>query len=621
MCRTSLKLCNAFGIVCLSYIFLPPVSASEPSKVPNAKKPSNTQNKSGPPAGEKNSDQTDMICDPETGVCIIDEQGKYVPSSSDNKIVTPLEFKLPDAYGREVHASDYRGVPVLIMTGACWCGGCQSDAEPLRQIEEKYRARGLQVIRSVSYDNELPAWEFQKHYRLPFVQLLDPIREFEKKYNKDGWTFIMLADSGGKVIYRKNMANWLELNRLLEAMLPERSPVKSAEREGIYYMPATLKRSGEIDKTRQIDRFPSLACADDGRMYVAFTTNRGGTQDVYLRVFDGRKWLPDKPIAATEADEFDGTVIVDRENRPWVSWTSDADGPAYNIFVTCASESTSKSKPTQITHSDAKDGTMHARMAVDAQGRTWVTYYQWERIHGISRDKEVYARYLDKDHWADTIHVSPEDISVFEDHTDPAIAAIGDGVVIGWSWDFHRQLSCPAYSRVPSEPSIFLRKVEPGPKFERARAVSGANVDTRPTIAVGQGGRIWCAWESAAMNRKVGGSMKMAAASVEDLQHEEQPGVGMNVTGLQSNICTPCLAASSKGGVALVWAESNPKSQWTLKQTRWDDKKNSWNKAKTIVAKGNPRFPTAAYAKDGKLWVAYCVDNGDRREVAVVKVE
>ena len=50
-------------------------------------------------------------------------------------------------------------------------------------LEEKYRARGLQLIRSVSYDNNLPAWEFQKHYRLPFVQLLDPIREFESHYN------------------------------------------------------------------------------------------------------------------------------------------------------------------------------------------------------------------------------------------------------------------------------------------------------------------------------------------------------------------------------------------------------------------------------------------------------
>ena len=89
-----------------------------------------------------------------------------------------LKFTLIDAYGRKVNAGDYRGVPVLISTGACWCGGCQGHAEQLRLLEEKYRPQGLQLIRSVTYDNELPAWEFQKHYRLPYVQLLDPSREF-----------------------------------------------------------------------------------------------------------------------------------------------------------------------------------------------------------------------------------------------------------------------------------------------------------------------------------------------------------------------------------------------------------------------------------------------------------
>jgi len=410
--------------------------------------------------------------------------GKGGSQESDYDKAAPLEFTLFDSYGREVRASDYRGVPVLISTGACWCGGCQGDAEPLRLLEEKYHARGLQVIRSVTYDNELPAREFQKHYRLPYVQLLDPSRDFESRYNNDGWPFLMLVNSEGKVIFRKNMADWQELTKLIESVLPERSPLETVKRDGISYMPETVKRSGETEKLRQCDRFPSLACADDGRIYVAFSTNRGGTQDVYLRVFDGQKWLPDRPVVATEADEFDGTVVVDRENRPWVSWTSNAGGPQYNIFVTCAAESSTKNPPTQVTHSLPKDGTMHARTAVDLKGRIWITYYQWEWIFGKSRDKEVYTRYLEQDRWSDEIHVSPEDILPADDHTDPVIAPFRNGVVIGWSWDFHHVPENQGYSQVPQEPSIFLRRVEPGPKLERARAVSGPNVDTRPTIAL-----------------------------------------------------------------------------------------------------------------------------------------
>jgi len=31
-----------------------------------------------------------------------------------------LDFKLYDVYGREVHSSDYLGVPVFFEFGACW---------------------------------------------------------------------------------------------------------------------------------------------------------------------------------------------------------------------------------------------------------------------------------------------------------------------------------------------------------------------------------------------------------------------------------------------------------------------------------------------------------------------
>jgi glutathione peroxidase-family protein len=583
-----------------------------------------------------------------------------------------------DAYGRGVCSDDYRGVPLLIATGACWCGGCQSDTEPLRLLEEKYHARGLQVIHSFSYDNNLPAWEFQKHYRLPFVQLLDPIREFEKHYNSDGWSFIMLADRQGNVVFRYNGSIrdvFSDLNNALESMLPKQAPVETIQCEGVSYMPATLSRSGELKKTRLCDRFPSVACGSDGRVYVVFTTNRNGTQDVFLRVRDGYKWLPDQPIAATEADEFDGTVVVDHENRPWVSWTSNAGGQ-YNIFVACVEkpsgknsakssdksakqsstkflEKTSKAtasetdlendseagreansenarktkpdakleiEPIQITHSAARDDSMHGRMAVDSNGRLWVTYYQWERVYGTSRDKEVYTRYFENGRWSDVIHVSPDDVPVFEDHTDPVIVPWGDGVVIGWSWDFHRQNSTPAYSSVPDSPSIFLRKVAAGQKLERARAVSGANIDTRPTLAVSTTGHVFCAWESAVRDSRNNVNRKMITTSIEDLQSSENPGEGVNVTGFQTDICTPCLASSVKGDVALVWSQPNADNgQWMLMQAQWNPRAAAWTQPKMLVANGNPRFPSAAYGKDGSLWIAYCADKRDRREVVVFK--
>ena len=141
-----------------------------------------------------------------------------------------------------VDSQDYVNVPVLVMSGSCWCGGCQQDAEPLRKIAEQYAPRGLQTIRTVAGDNELAALDFQRHYRLGFVQLLDTNRSFEKRYNSNGWTFLMLADRAGKIVYRVNSPHekdWRQLRSILDNIFREPIANKTIIHEGIAYMPAT----------------------------------------------------------------------------------------------------------------------------------------------------------------------------------------------------------------------------------------------------------------------------------------------------------------------------------------------------------------------------------------------
>jgi len=522
-----------------------------------------------------------------------------------------LQFRLFDAFGREVRASDYRGSPLLIVAGACWCGGCQQDAEVLRGVEQKYRARGLEVIRSTSLDNELPAWEFQKHYRLPVVQLIDPVREFERRYNPDGWTFLMLADGEGRVVYRANCPiDWPGVEARLDSLLAKRRETKTIARDGVWYVPAVLERSGETDAARRRDVFPSLACASNGRKYVCYTTDRNGTHDVYVRVFDGRAWLPDRPVAATEADEFDGAIAVDAEGRAWISWTSNQAGPLYDVFVARLPGASEKIEPVQVTRSD--DDAMHARLAADAKGRVWVTYYRWAKMGGRSRDKEVYTRWLDGSRLSEEIHVSPSDVPVYEDHFDPAIVTQGDSVFVGWSWDYHRP---KGYSPVPQSPSIFLRRVDPG-GLGPVRAVSGPECDTRPTLGAGSNGWIVCAWESVTRHRD--GLRKVICTSVEDPAQEEQPGTGVDVSGLKENVCTPSLAMSPAGEAALVWSEVDAGGKWTLKQVAWSGK-SGWGTAKTLLAQGNPRFASPAFDEHGRLWVACSVEREHGREIEVIE--
>ena len=58
------------------------------------------------------------LCNP--GVTNAATSAKTTRRGAGNEEVVPLNFVLADAYGREVRASDYRGLPLLIMVGACW---------------------------------------------------------------------------------------------------------------------------------------------------------------------------------------------------------------------------------------------------------------------------------------------------------------------------------------------------------------------------------------------------------------------------------------------------------------------------------------------------------------------
>jgi len=77
---------------------------------------------------------------------------------------------------------------------------------------------------------------------------------------------------------------------------------------------------------------------------------------------------------------------------------------------------------------------------------------------------------------------------------------------------------------------------------------------------------------------------------------------------------------SPRGDASLVWAEADWQGQWALKQAAWNGRQNAWTNPRTLVAQGNPRYPSATYAKDGTLWVAYCVEKEDRREIEVLVV-
>ncbi|HUU96655.1 MAG TPA: TlpA disulfide reductase family protein [Phycisphaerae bacterium] len=538
-----------------------------------------------------------------------------LPAASGTEEGERLEFSLRDANGRKVEAADYAGTPVLILSGACWCGGCQQDAEPLRELIEKYGPRGLQFIRSVCGEGELAALEFQKHYRLSAVHLLDVNREFERQYHRNGWPFVMLVDRAGNVVFKANDLLERETPKLVPLIgevLAEPVEAKTVTRDGVRYLPTTLERNGEQRGPATRDSFPSIACGADGRVVVAFSSNRGGANDVFLRVFDGQRWLADQPVAATVADEFDAVVAVNHDGRTWLTWTSNADGSNYNVFVSSFIDPLDIADPRQLTH--APDDAMHARLACDRAGNVWVTYYKWHKLGQYSRDKEVYVQRFDGKDWSDEVRVSPPDVPDYEDHSEPTVAAYGDGVVVCWSWDFHRPAG---YTRDSRDPTVFLRTLGADLELGEVRAISRKHIDTAPTVAVDAANHVWCAWDSLVWEQKLGASRKGLYVCPSDLTTRGQRPDPFPLESSLVNVCTPRLAVSPQGTVTLVWGQCREGERWCLQRAAFDSRNNRWSDAETIVSEGNPRFPSVAYDRAGHLWVAFTTQHGRGRRIMV----
>lgn len=522
-----------------------------------------------------------------------------------------LDFSLPDIYGRIVDSQDYANIPVLIMSGSCWCGGCQQDAEPLRKIAADYAKKGLAVIRTVAGDNELAALDFQKHYRLPFVQLLDTNRSFEKLHNKDGWTFLMLADRNGKIVYKINSPHekdWFNIRGILNKMLSTTISNKTIIRDGISYMPATVQRSGEMEKQRTCERFPSIACGPNGQIYVVFTTNRNGSNDVFIRVFDGDKWSEDMPIAATADDEYDAMVLVDKEGHIWVCWTSNTGGRQYDIFAVSFTNALQPGTPVKLTYSD--DDAMHPRMVCDKNGRVWITYYKWHKMGEYSRDKEVYIRKYEHGKWSDEVQVSPTDVPRYEDHSDPAIIAYGNGVIVAWSWDFHPPNK--GYSNQAKTPTIFMRPIAGNMNLAKISCVSGKNIDATPSLIISNDRQIWCAWDSLGRgNRK-----SLCVSNVRAGRNNPTTGISFMSTSM-ANVCTPSFAVGSGDLLTLFWSETEDNANWLLKRCDYNKQNKKWSEPQIVEDKGNPRYCSARYDSANNLYLAYSVETDNGRKIIV----
>jgi hypothetical protein len=472
----------------------------------------------------------------------------------------------------------------------------------------------LQVIRVISGDNELSALDYQKHYKMPVVYLLDSDRAFERKHNRDGWPFLMLVDPNGQVVYKCNnlVDREKELMQQIREFGKESFPAETKMADGIPYMTSTLQRSDEDKKPLQNDRFTSIAAGADGKIYAVFTSLKNGNNDIVLRICNDESSDKDIPIAATDADEYDGTVLLDNKNQAWICWTSNAVNNKYQIHLTSLEDVRDGRK--SIVVSKSKDDAMHGRMAADDSGALWITYYQWQNIGQNSRDKEVYLRKYSNGTFSEEIHISPSDVPSYEDHTDPSISVLNGQVFVSWSWDFHRPKGYPQDAR---EPTIFTRTVSNDFAMGQPFHLSGRWIDTAPALSKAHNNTLWCAWDSLGFR----GRVCRKTFYVRPFSASDEIGKEFAVAGNLMNVCSPCFAFDAGRKGVLTFSQTENGKDWSLWKAEYDSDSNCWTEPAMIISDGNPRFGSCVYDSRGRLWIAYSVQTDKGREVAVKQVD
>ena len=126
------------------------------------------------------------------------------------------EFPYVDTTGRHWALADLRGRAVVVYFWSSWCGGCNRHANALRELYERYKDSGVEIL-GVSYDtNRKEMDRFRKEHRHVWPTSFsggyasdDPTG---RAFREDGSGMFYLIGSDGRLVAKTSAIDELELH-------------------------------------------------------------------------------------------------------------------------------------------------------------------------------------------------------------------------------------------------------------------------------------------------------------------------------------------------------------------------------------------------------------------------
>lgn len=130
-------------------------------------------------------------------------------------------FSLPDLSGQKLSLSSYRGKVVLLDFWATWCAPCREEIPRFVEMQDKYRAQGLQILGVSIDDSPEPVREFYQKFQMNYPVVMGNAKTGELYGGILGLPVAYLIDREGRItsrhigatspaVFEKEIVNMLE---------------------------------------------------------------------------------------------------------------------------------------------------------------------------------------------------------------------------------------------------------------------------------------------------------------------------------------------------------------------------------------------------------------------------